>query len=72
MVLLEVPGLWDLQDFRDSRGKLVGRERGEGQDCLDLQDLLETGDHLEISHRSSDHQDLRDRRETLAFRELME
>lgn len=64
-----MPELWDLQDSRDSRGKLVGRERGEDQDCLDLQDLLETEDLLEISRRSSDHPDLQDRKETLAFRE---
>lgn len=64
-----MPELWDLQDSRDSRGKLVGRERGEDQDCLDLQDLLETEDHLEISRRLLDHPDLQDRKETLAFRE---
>lgn len=64
-----MPGLWDLQDSRDSRGKLVGRERGEDQDSLDLQDLLETEDHLEISRRLLDHLDLQDRKETLAFRE---
>lgn len=48
---------------------MVGRERGEGQDCLDLQDLLETEDHLEISLRLLDHPDLQDRRGTLAFQE---
>lgn len=48
---------------------MVGRERGEDQDCLDLQDLLETEDLLEISLRLLDHPDLPDRRETLAFQE---
>lgn len=40
-------------------------------DCLDLLELLETEDHLEISRRSLDHQDLRGKKETRVCLELM-
>jgi len=40
-------------------------------DCLDLLELLETGDHLEISRRSLDLQDLRGKKETRVCLELM-
>lgn len=40
-------------------------------DCLDLLELPETGDHLEISRRSLDHQDRRAKKETRVCLELM-
>jgi len=70
-VHLDLLDLMDRRVSRASRDPMEERERGVHPDCLDLQELLETEDHLEISPRSLDHQALRDRKEILVCLESM-